>query len=288
MNQRQELARNASYEALSLRKKFGLQLQQAICIYSLAEEHLGVKVYFDAIPSMEGMYVAGEPARIILSSLRPAGRMAYTCAHEIGHHIFGHGVHVDKEFGDDSLEQLEADEYLVECFAGILLMPKLAVSHGFARRGWEISNCTEDQLYIVAGWLGVGYTTLINHMSHSLKIISSIRAAELAKVSPKRLRAKILGYEVDEQLIVVDKEWFGRPIDTQIGDLVLFKQDIEFEGDCIEHLGSIKGGQLFRANAPGIARCLTREGEWAAFLRISRREYVGQCRYRHLEEPIDE
>lgn len=78
MNQKIELARKAVYEALRLRKQQDLQLWQAICIYDLAEE-LGLRVYFDAIPSMEGMYMNGSPPRIILSSLRPTGRMVYTC-----------------------------------------------------------------------------------------------------------------------------------------------------------------------------------------------------------------
>lgn len=288
MNQREELARNAAYEALSLRRRLGLQLHQAICVYSLAEEKLGVKVYFDAIPSMEGMYMTGDPARIILSSLRPAGRMAYTCAHEIGHHILGHGARVDEELADIDIDRLDAEEYTAECFAGFLLMPKLAVSHGFARRGWDVSACTPEQLYVVAGWLGVGYTTLIWHMSSSLKMIVSRRAQKLVKVPLRKIRVSMLNQEVEDHLFVVDKEWFGRPIDIQVGDLLLFGQDIKFEGDCIEHVSSTGRGQLFRGAAPGIARSFTREEKWAEFVRVSRKEYVGQCRYRHLEETIDE
>jgi Zn-dependent peptidase ImmA (M78 family) len=284
---RKVLTRNAAFKALKIRKDYGLQPHQAICVYDLAEEKLGIKVRFDAIPSMEGMYINGDPARIILSSLRPAGRIAYTCAHEVGHHVFSHGMQVDEEMENQNLDEIKEEEYIAECFAGFLLMPKLAVSHGFARRGWEIRNCSEDQAYIVAGWLGVGYTTLINHMNHSLKIISSIRAVELAKVQLQKLRARILGNEVEGHLIVVDKEWFGRPIDAHIDDLVLFKQAIKFEGSCIEYIDSVKGGQLFRMVMPGIARCFTRNGNWAEFVRVSRREYVGQCKYRHLEEPID-
>jgi hypothetical protein len=287
MNLRKVLTRKAVFEALRIRKDYGLQPHQAICVYDLAEEKLGIKVRFDAIPSMEGMYVNGDPARIILSSLRPAGRIAYTCAHEIGHHVFSHGMQVDDELENQNLDEIKEEEYIAECFAGFLLMPKLAVSHGFARRGWEISNCTEEQLYIVAGWLGVGYTTLINHMSYSLKILGSTRAVKLAKISPNKIRARILGQEVKENLIIVDQEWFGRTIDAHIDDLLLFKQDIKFEGSCIEYINSVKRGQLFRMVMPGIARCFTRNAKWAEFVRVSRREYVGQCKYRHLEEPID-
>ncbi len=288
MNKKIELARSAVNEALRLRRSQGLKLWQAICIYELAEKKLGLKVRFDAIPSMEGMYMNDSPPIIILSSLRPAGRMVYTCAHEIGHHIFGHGLHVDEKLEDYSIERLEADEYLVECFAGFLLMPKLAVSHGFAKRGWSISECTPEQLYIVAGWLGVGYTTLIRHMCSSLNMIVPRHAEKLAKIPLRKVRKGILNHEVADHLVVVDLKWFGRPIDIQVGDLILFEHDVGFEGTCIEPVRHLTLGGLFKAISPGIGRCYSKEVEWAEFVRVSRKEYVGQCQYRHLEEPIDE
>ncbi len=289
MNQRHKLAQDAAIKALSLRKKLGLQLQQAICIYNIAEEKLGIKVYFDAIPSMEGMYNNGNPPRIFLSSLRPAGRMNYTCAHEIGHHIYNHGMHIDEnlEAINNNLNKTE-EEFIVECFAGFLLMPKSAVSHGFANRNWDINNCTEEQLYAVAEWLGVGYNTLIDHMTYSIRILGRNRAMELSKIPLKKIKEKILGFEVNDHLIVVDDKWFGRPIDAQVGDLVLFKMKIECEGNCIEYQKENENGQLYRMCAPGIGRCFTEKRDWSNFVRVSRREYVGQCKYRHLEEPIDE
>lgn len=281
------LARNAATEALRVRRRHGLQLWQAICVYDLAEQKLGLKVYFDAIPSMEGMYMDGSPPRIILSSVRPQGRMVYTCAHEIGHYIFGHGARVDDvgEAADGSTRWVEREEYLAECFAGFLLMPKVAVSHGFARRKWDISECTPEQLYVVAGWLGVGYTTLIGHMSRSLKAVPSERARQLAKIPLKRIRASIFGEEVEAHVVVVDQHWFGRPIDVQVGDLILFRHRIEFEGNCIEPMCSFQRERIYQAVCPGIGRCFGSGREWAEFVRVSRKEYVGQCRYRHLEDP---
>jgi hypothetical protein len=240
---------------------------------------------------MEGMYMNWSEPTIILSTLRPAGRRAYTCAHEIGHHVFGHGAHVDEELNNDkgiSIEQLEADEYLVECFAGFLLMPKVAVCHGFAKRGWNISECTPEQAYIVAGWLGVGYTTLVRHMSHSLKSLPSRHGERLMKVPLRKIRRSILNQECKEQLVVVGQEWFGRPIDIEVGDLILFGHEVAVEGSCVEAAGGGTVGQLFRGVAPGIGRCYSPKSEWAEFVRVSRKEYVGHWRYRHLEEPIDE
>jgi len=287
MNQRIALARKAAYEALKLRKSQNLQLWQAICVYDLAEE-LGLRVHFNAAPSMEGMYMNLSSPTIILSALRPVGRIAYTCAHEIGHHILGHGVRVDEELEDIDIDRLDSEEYTAECFAGFLLMPKIAVSHGFAKRGWDISACTPEQLYVIAGWLGVGYTSLIWHMSSSLKMIASRRAQKLVKVSLRKIRMSLLNKEVKDNLIVVDKEWFGRPIDIQVGDTALFEHDIGFEGNCIEPMRYSPQKRAYKAVLPGIGRCFSKRGKWAEFVRVSRKEYTGLYQYRHLEEPIDE
>ncbi len=228
------------------------------------------------------------PPTIILSALRPAGRMAYTCAHEIGHYILGHGARVDEELEDIDIGRLNAEEYTAECFAGFLLMPKIAVSHGFAGRGWDITEYMPEHFYTVSGWLGVGYTTLIRHMSSSLKILPSRHVEGLVKVPLRKIRRSILKQESKDHLVVVDEEWFGRPIDIQVGDMVLFEHDIVFEGNCIEPVRYSTPKSVYKAVLPGIGRCYSKEAEWAEFVRVSRKEYVGQYQYRHLEEPKDE
>jgi hypothetical protein len=47
-------------------------------------------------------------------------------------------------------------------------MPKAAVVGGFSRRNWNAASSTPAQIYTIAGWLGVGYETLITHMRASL------------------------------------------------------------------------------------------------------------------------
>jgi hypothetical protein len=44
-------------------------------------------------------------------------------------------------------------------------------------------------------------------------------------------------------------------------------------------------GVLVRAEAPGVARAVTRGGQWASFIRVSRADYEGRSKYRHLEDP---
>src|SRR3546814_9213622 len=94
MHNRRALADKAMKAAITARLKAGKDLVSPVCIYSIAEAH-GVRVTFNDI-NMEGMYQRGSPPRIHLSSKRPLPRRAYNCAHELGHHLLGHGSSIDE------------------------------------------------------------------------------------------------------------------------------------------------------------------------------------------------
>src|SRR5437762_13235377 len=95
MERRKQLVMNAMAAALKVRRAAGITLWAPVCVYDLADQ-LEVEVRFVDIPSMEGMYYKNNLPAIFVSSLRPAGRQAFNCAHELGHHIFKHGSRIDK------------------------------------------------------------------------------------------------------------------------------------------------------------------------------------------------
>lgn len=286
MIDKKNLARNAVMKALQVRKDNNIELNEALCIYDLAEE-MKVKVQFASVPSLEGMYVNDQQPRIILSSLRPVGRMAFTCAHELGHHYFGHGTHVDELKEEQAGKIFSSEEYEADCFASILLMPKIAVLNAFSRRGWEATKCIPEQFYTISCWFGVGYTTLAKHMSYTLDVLPRSNMNKLCKISPKKIKAHFLGQELKENLIIVDEKWTGRAIDIQVGDLILSTGPVQNEGDSIENC-PISGKDIFKAARPGLSRLYTNNGQWASYVRVSRKEYVGHCQYRHLEDPEHE
>jgi len=284
---RDDLARLGLTEALKVRSDNKIKLHESICPYDLAE-HIGIKVYLDALPSTEGAYFNIEPPRIIISALRPAGRLSYTCAHEIGHHIFNHGTRADELFDNPDIIRQNREEFLADVFAGFLLMPKLAVSYGFSQRRWSINDFTPDQAFIVAGWLGVGYTTLINHISYSLRLIRSDIAKELCKTPLKRIKRNIFGRDIKENILLVDRYWIGRPIDIQIGDLIIFQENVILDEKMFNPMSVLLEKREFRGLHPGIGRFYKDDGSWSAFVRVSRKEYTGQARFRHLEDPEHE
>lgn len=284
---RPRLARDAIVRAYSVRGDAGLPLDVPVCVFDLATG-MGIDVWFKAAPRMEGMYCKDPGPAIVVSSLRPAGRQAYTAGHEVGHHVFGHGTRVDELIGPGGRGSDLEEEFLADCFAGFLLMPKAAVARGFASRGWAPATATPAQMFTVAGWLGVGYDALITHMHASLKMLNQRQASALRKVTPKKIKSQLLGRDWAEELLVADPHWEGRAFDIQVGDAILVPPGVVVEHGCLTTDCNTLFNTVLRGVTPGRGRITDPTTGWAAFVRVSRREYVGRARFRHLEESDDD
>ncbi len=285
---RRSLVMHAANAALHVRQSAGLGLWTPLCVYDLAEK-LGIEVRFVDIPSLEGMYCKNPAPLILVSSLRPSGRQAFTCAHELGHHVYKHGNRIDDIIAQSFAKgRFDPEEFLADCFAGFLLMPKSAVSHAFTIRGWDMRSCTPLQLYTIAGMFGVGYTSLIQHMASTLNLLPRSRANELTNVSPRQIRSNHLGREIKEDLVLVDAHWSERPIDVQVGDLIQLPADVISEGVCVSLSEQREEVLFFRAAVPGLGRFHQPSTGWSVYVRVSRQGYVGRSIFRHLEDPDDD
>ena len=253
MNNRRAIARQAMSAALRTRLSAGYRLDHPVCVYDIAER-LGVEVRFLDLPSMEGMYSSASGPTIIVSSLRPRGRRAFTCAHELGHHNRKDGVEIDELVEQWENPSFDPKEFMADCFAGALLMPKMAVSRAFAVRGWNMEQCTPEQALMVSGYFGVGYTTLVHHMRSALQVLPYSQASELLRVSPRKAQSLLLGWQTPQSVLVVDTHWCGRAIDVEVGDFILFQGRAQAEGVCLEPSSSLHCGRLFQAVRPGIGR----------------------------------
>ena len=284
---RRALANQAMQAVVATRAKANLDQHGPVCIYGLSET-LGVTVRFNNI-NMEGMYQRGTPPRIHLSALRPLPRRAYNCAHELGHHVFGHGSSVD-ELREDAKKHCWHDpkEFLADTFAGFTLMPIIGLRRAFATRGWTPETATAAQMFTIAGDFGVGYGTLLTHLSAGVNMISRARAAALQRVTPKALRADILGATTPDPLMVADRHRAGPTLDVEVMMLLLLPPGTETTGASLAHERDLADGRLFRAVRPGIVQASVDSGAWATFVRIAPEAYVGLARYRHLEDDPDE
>jgi Zn-dependent peptidase ImmA (M78 family) len=282
------LATEAAGKALRLRKQLGISLEESICPMDAAEK-LGVEVRLVDFPSMEGIYIAGSTPKIVISSLRPQGRRNFTCAHELGHHLFGHGQQFD-ELTDDRtvLRKNDPKEFLADCFAAYFLMPKATVDSGMRRRGFTYQTLEPFQAYALASWLGVGYGTLLNHLQYGIRSISADRVQSLRKLTPTDIRRQILARSSSTQLHIADPHWSGRAIDSEVGDYLLLPRNTQADGEHLLAFDRIADGRtLIRTEAPGIARITNTLLDWAAFVRISPHNFIGRSCYR-FEENVDE
>jgi hypothetical protein len=231
------------------------------------------------------MYSPEPSPTIAVSAKRPRGRRRYTCGHELGHHIFGHGTRLD-ELIDETAEEWSPEEFMAQRFAAALLMPKLAVESAFAKRGWPIMQPKPVMIFTIAQELGVGYTTLVGHLERTLRCLPRTAADALRGVRLSQLRKQLAGFAVERDLLIVDQNWACRTIDVEVGDIVILPKDANAEGECASLAETPVRHAL--AVAPGIGRVTTHADRPSASLRVSRREFTGLARYRHLEEVADD
>jgi Zn-dependent peptidase ImmA (M78 family) len=283
---KRDLARDAMTRAYRMRRDAGIALNVPLCVFDLALA-LGVDVWFKAIPRLEGMYSKVPGPAIVVSSLRPAGRQAYTGGHEMGHHAYGHGTCIDEMIEESKPDDSE-EEFLADCFAGFLLMTKAAVLRAFSDRGWEPATATPQQVYIAATWLGVGYEARVMHMQANLGLLDRRRADVLRKTSPKNIKTALLGADCCQHLVVADDRWQDRAIDIQVGDWVLAVPGAEAEKPCVALVRNELFGTVLRATAPGLGRIVHEKSGWSSFVRVSRKEYAGRGRFRHEQEEDDD
>lgn len=283
MSIREELARKAYSTAISERRRAEIGPASSICIFDLIYQ-FGIEARLQNISSMEGLYYNDGNPLILVSSCRPRGRMAFNCAHEYGHHVFGHGSRVDEVLDSASKKQWDEDEFLAECFAGFLLMPKLAVCKAFTDRGWKINECTPEQAFAVSGYMGVGYQSLLTHMHRSLKIISSSHFEQLNNLSLKMLKSKLAGFEHTGEVILLDKYWGEKPVDLCVGDILFVPPQTVIEQTCTQLVKTGPNGLIYRAVSQGIDRAQNEDGNWASHIRVSRVHFEGLVQYRHFPE----
>jgi IrrE N-terminal-like domain len=282
---RRSLATQAIQSAATTRAEAGVGQAGPICIYAVCET-LGVNVRFNNI-NMEGMYQRGAQPRIHLSARRPLPRRAFNCAHELGHHKFHHGTSID-ELREDAKSSPWEDpkEFLADTFAGFMLMPTIGLRRAFKVRGWTPATATPAQMFTIACEFGVGYNTLLTHLSVGVNMLPLGRAKILKRTKPNAIRAGLLGALTPEPLFLADLHRVSPTLDAEVDSLLLLPEGVEVGGDALVRERDIESGRLFRAVRPGIVRATA--GDWATFVRIAPKDYVGLARYRHLDDDPDE
>jgi len=281
--QRKQLAREALQLSSSIRKKVGYDSFSTLNIFDLCEA-IDVPVRFVDI-NMEGMYVQmgeGVKPTILISALRPFHRKVFTCAHELGHHVFGHGFTIDDVVRSGG--HYTNEEFLVDAFGSYLLMPPLGIKSAMSKRGLDFQHLDPIDCLRISSSFGVGYATLINHLYFNGHI-GKDKSENLLGTSLKSLKQSILGKSVSETLFVIDKHFSNKTIDIEVSGLILLPRDFEVENeDLLKSKTEVLEGMIYEAVSPGITRVYSRYSEWSSFVRIQAYQYVGLSRFRHLSD----
>jgi Zn-dependent peptidase ImmA (M78 family) len=282
-----DLARLALGAALKVRQNANIPLNEPLSIYDLCSA-MGIEVQFVNI-SMEGNYIPGQKPRFLISALRPAVRRAFTCAHELGHHVFGHGFMLDELVEHRESQNKPPEEFIADCFASSLLMPAQGIRKALAQRNWKAVELTPEQIYTIACDFGVGYETLVTHLSAGMKLIDFGQSQELKKSKLPTIRQSFVGrLEIPRRLIVTDQQSLSSIIECEVGDHVLVDAAVSPQNDSLHTLPPIDGKQLFVAARRGVTSLRTADGKTFQQVRIMAHQFVGLNRYLYLPDPDED
>lgn len=276
---------SAAKRAEKIRHQLSLSSFEPLNIFDVCQR-LDVTVRFIDI-NMEGMYITqstGKHPTILLSNQRPMPRRVYTCAHELGHHIFEHGSKMDMlSDHNPGNATYNYEERLVDTFAGILLMPIASIQAEFNRRRWTLESATQLNYYIISSFFGVGYQTLIKHCRLN-GIISEAKATALLKTTPAKLLGGIESFTADPAAFkIFDGVSVPKTIDLEVSNYLLIPEDTSIEGNHLQLIGKCSFGKILIAKKPGIVRMNSLSQDFGAFMRIQNSAYVGLSENRHLD-----
>ena len=241
---------------------------------------MGIDVRFVKVPSFEGMYLSNQET-ILIGSDRPEGRKRFTCAHEIGHHVLGHGTSIDEitENGSDEKEEKEAD-----FFATMLLMPTSLVSATANLMSIDLIEPSETDIYSMAAYFGVSYSGVLTHLYFNVGKISNDTYRKLLREKVSVIKKKLYAQHLSGDIHVVDNRWWReKAVDCVVGDIIVVPKDYDLEGSSISKQSKNQSSFTFKAEKVGISKISNREG-WSAFVRVSNVKYVGLSRYRYEED----
>lgn len=245
----------------------------------------GCEIRFLSLSSLEGMYSTEPRPTIILGSQRPAGRRNFTLVHELAHHIFNHGTKVDELKTITNLINQKPEEFSADVFAGYALMSQIAVKSTIRERNWDTATLIPEHIYILSSYFGVGYSTLINHLTWSLNALSKDKANELLKVQPKEIKVNY-GASPEQEAIFVDFHWKNNcPVNLEVGDILILPNSVDVNPNNKINFINCKGNNaIWQAITPGYTNAVSKNSDWAVNIRIARKNYVGIASYRFFEK----
>jgi len=274
----QKIPLEAIRKAEKLRIQLGVKSSEIVDVFDICS-NLDIMVRYTSI-SMEGMYIQGETNNtILISNCRPIPRRIFTCAHELGHHVFNHGSQLDANFNEQSYtpEQL-IEEQLVNIFAGALLIPISRIYKEINLRKWLIPDLTSMNCFILSSLFGVGYQTIITNLKIN-KVISNSKATVLGTHTPKSILKSVYPNVVSlSHTKIFDAYCQPSFVELEEGNYLIVNSELYNTSKYLELLECSKFGFIYKAINSGVfVRNLNDNNTQ---FRVSKKGYEGLINYR--------
>lgn len=188
--------RTTMVSATRAHDRFNVDLTQPVDIFAVIEA-IDLILAFQPLRGLSGAYVADEGLHpgIIINSLHPPARQRYTAAHELGHHLLGHGSSVDpdidpmKQWG--SSRAVPDHEKEAEAFAAWFLMPRRLVRSVLSRLSIPKPMCAND-VYSLALRLGTSYEATARQL-RNLHLATFVDVHEWLSIKPRDIKIQLGG-----------------------------------------------------------------------------------------------
>ena len=213
--------REGRLEAERLRLRLGLADEPWVDVFDVIESSYGLDLFFRPLKNLYGFYWSERQASgIVVNASHPSSLRRFTAAHELGHHILGHGKSVDEvanihgAFGVSGARKYDQlisarsmsnvgdpiQEAAAQAFAGSFLMPLQQVNrylrdHIGTIEGHELPA---TDIYKFAVEFGASFGAACTQLAVLEKISWRYRTMLLNETSARRVATEI-GYGVAPQ-----------------------------------------------------------------------------------------
>jgi Zn-dependent peptidase ImmA (M78 family) len=126
-------------------------------------QDLGIWITTQPLGSLFGFYLRQNGALgICLNSRHPETLQRYTCAHELAHHVLGHGSSLDERDEVDGWGVTSSvEERAAQIFAGNFLMPLGLVNRVMRRLGLYGKLLSAPEIYEISREMDVSFTAAV-------------------------------------------------------------------------------------------------------------------------------
>lgn len=224
--------RSAGVLATQLHGDLDIDLERPVDVFA-AIERLGIVLAFGQLERVSGVYVPSQspntPPGILIHEGHPPARQRFTAAHELGHHMFNHGLEVDGDIDmllRQNLGLMPDVEKEAEAFAAWFLMPRRLLRAGI--RELSLLLRSPADAYELSLWLGTSYVATVRQLA-TMRLLSSSVSEAWVTVPPKSIKVGLTGgHHIDDlrnDVWRLDAASNQHPLTVRPGDRLLLQLD---------------------------------------------------------------